>query len=424
MKIILIMLAMIVNLDPYLNPNHLPLFQSAHPELVVYGGANAGKTYSIADKLLYQSVWQNDRPLKALIIRKTFPALRVSALEILDKRAKLFKMPFRLNEAKWIAKCYNMTFVFQSLNNKEDYEKLRSQTDIDFVWINEVNQLREPDYDECLRRMRGGKSKFEQIVVDFNPIGKTSWVFQRFFEKNVGNAKKLRYTILDNHPDYLALEKTQRELERLRATRYYNENYYKIYFLGEWGELEGLIFPDWDIKDMPPENPDEIFYGGDFGYSVDPAALIRIYRKANEFWVEQIVYETGLTNTQLGHKMKTAKVKDTDVSYWDCAEPKSIQELYDMEFNVKPCEKGPDSVRAGIDFLKEQKIHIIDGSEDIIKEQKSYVWKEDKDGNALNVPIDFNNHAMDAIRYGIHTHCKRQVGAFAIPKVGTGDIWG
>jgi len=414
---------MILNLNQYLNPNHTELFQSADPELVVYGGANAGKTYSIADKLLWQSVWQNDRPLKAMVIRKTFPALRVSALEILEKRASLFKMPFNLNKSDWIARCYNMTFVFQSLNNKEDFEKLKSQTDIDFIWINEVHQLREPDYDECLRRMRGGKGRFEQIIVDFNPIGKTSWVFQRFFEKNINNAKKLRYTILDNHPGYMALEKSQRELERLKATKKYNENYYKIYFLGEWGELEGLIFPNWDIVDAPPDNPDEVFYGGDFGYSVDPAALVRIYRKANEFWVEQIIYETELTNIQLGNKMRAKGINDTDVIYWDCAEPKSIQELYDMGFNVKPCEKGPDSVRAGIDFLKEQRIHIIDGSEKIITEQKSYVWKEDKDGNTLNVPLEMDNHAMDAIRYGIYTHCKIKMGAIGISKVGTGEIW-
>lgn len=405
MKIILIVLAMIVNLNQYLNPNHTELFQSADPELIVYGGADAGKTYSIADKLLYQSIWQNDRPLKAVVIRKTFPALRVSALEILEKRAELFKMPFKLNKADWIAKCYNMTFILQSLNNKEDYEKLKSQTDIDFIWINELNQLREPDYDECLRRLRGGQSRFEQIITDFNPIGKTSWVYKRFFERNVGNVRKLRYTILDNHPDYLALEKTQRELQRLKATKEYNMNYYNIYFLGEWGELEGIIF-NWDVVDKPPSNPDEIFYGGDFGYSVDPAFLGRIYRKSNEFWVEELVYETGLTNQALGRKMKNSGVKEDEISYWDSAEPKSIQELCDMGFNAMPCEKGPDSVKAGIDFLQEQTIHIIDGSENISREQRSYVRQQDKDGNWLPKPIEFNNHAMSGIRYGIHTHCK------------------
>jgi len=422
MRIILIVLARIVNLNQYLNPNHMELFQATDPELVIYGGANAGKTYSIADKLLWQSIWQNDRPLKALVIRKTSPALRVSALEILEKRAELFKLPFNLNKADWIAKCYNMTFIFQSLNNKEDYEKLKSQTDIDFIWINEIIQLREPDYEECLRRMRGGKSKFEQIIIDFNPIGKTSWIYQRFFEKNIGNVRKLRYTILDNHPNYLALEKTQRELQRLKTTKKHNINYYNIYFLGEWGELEGIIY-NWDIVAKPPDNPDEIFYGGDFGYSVNPATYIRIYRKADEFWVEEIIYKTGLTNPQLAQKIKDAGANDAE-SYWDSAEPKSIQELCDNGIKAKPCEKGPDSVRAGIDFLQSKKIHIIDGSENIIKEQKSYVNKQDKDGNYLPEPMKFMDHTMDAIRYGIFTHCKKQTGAFAISDVGVRDIWG
>lgn len=415
MKILLIVLAMVVNLNQYLNPNHLELFQATEPELVVYGGANAGKTYSIADKLLCQTIWQSDRALKALIIRKTFPALRVSALEILEKRAELFKIPFNLNKSDWIARCHNMTFIFQSLNNKEDYEKLKSQTDIDFIWINEIIQLREPDYEECLRRLRGGKSLFEQIIIDFNPIGKTSWIYKRFFERNVGNARKIRYTIEDNHPDYLALEKTQRELQRLRATKTQNVNAYNIYFLGDWGELEGTIY-DWDIVSKAPEqegmtwqeiiNPDEVFYGGDFGYSINPAVLLRIYRKANEFWLEEVIYSTGLTNIELGRKMKKAGIKEDDYTYWDSAEPKSIQELCDLGFTAKPCEKGPDSVAAGIDFLQDQKIHILDGNENISREQRSYVRQQDKDGNWLLKPIEFNNHAMDATRYGIYTHCK------------------
>ena len=425
---------MLFNINQYLNPNHLPVFQSADPELIVYGGANAGKSYTIADKLLMQSVNQCDVSLKALIIRKTFPALRVSSLEILEKRAALLKLPWSLNKSDWIAKCGKMTFVFQSLNNKEDYEKLKSQTDIDFIWINEVHQLREPDYEECLRRMRGGNSSFEQIIIDFNPIGKTSWVYKRFFEKNIGNAKKLRYTILDNHPAYLALEKTQRELERLKATKTQNLNAYKIYFLGEWGELEGTIY-DWDIVSKTKEqedkhmswteilNPDEIFYGGDFGYSVDPAALIRIYRKGREFWLEEVIYSTGLTNVDLGRAMERKGVPYDAISYWDCAEPKSIQELYDMGFNAKPCEKGPDSVLAGIDFLCDQNIHILDGSESIIREQRSYIRQEDKDGNIIPKPIEFNNHAMDGTRYGIHTHCKGFQPGAEIPESGTSDIW-
>lgn len=401
----LFLFLILMNLNLNLNPNHLDIFKSKAPELLVYGGAGAGKTYSIADKLLLNQFYQPQNKIKIVVIRKTFPALRNTALNIIESRASLFGLPFVLNKSDWAAKCNNLTFIFQGLNGKEDFEKLKSLTDVDYIWFNELPEVREDDYDEALRRLRGGYANYEQIVSDFNPIGKTSWVYRRFWEKNVGNVQKLRYTVMDNHPSYLATDKAKRYIERLRKTKEHNINLYNIYFLGEWGELEGVIY-EWDVVKLPKIKFDEIFYGGDFGYSVDPAALVRIYRKADEYWLEEVLYETGLTNIQMAERIKDKEVKGNQDSYWDCAEPKSIQELYDLGINAYPCAKGADSVRAGIDFLKEQKIHIVEGSENIVKEQRSYIWKKDKDGNALNVPVEFNNHTMSAIRYGIHTHMK------------------
>ena len=69
------------------------------------------------------------------------------------------------------------------------------------------------------------------------------------------------------------------------------------------------------------------------------------------------------------------------------------------------------------------KIHIVEGSDNIIRERSKYKWKTDKDGNPLPEPVKFDDHAMDAIRYGIYTHCKKGLGAAGVPSVGTGDIW-
>ena len=395
------------NLNQHLNPCHADLFGSCDFELVVRGGANAGKTYSIADKLLLQSVFQPTAPLKALIVRKTLPRLKASTIEIIEKRAKLFQLPFDLNKNDMVAECSNMRFVFTSLNNKDDYEKIRSMTDIDFVWCNEVPELNEDDYELLRTRIRGGASTFAQFISDFNPIGKTSWVFKRFFQKNVGNARKLKYTILDNpwaSPD---------EVARLQETKINNPNFYTIYFEGEWGELDGVIY-NWDIVEAAPDNPDEIFYGGDFGYTVNPSVIVRICRKGDEFWLEEVLYEKGLTNPQLAECMFDVEAQTAD-SYWDSAEPKSIQELVDLGVRgAKPAEKGPDSVRAGIDYLQSLKIHIIDGSENIINEQKGYVRRKDKDGHSLPEPVKFMDHTMDATRYGIFTHMKTAGPAFGI----------
>lgn len=399
-----------INLNRKLNWKHRELFQSTAPVLAVRGGSNAGKTYSIADKLLLQPLIQRDVPLKAVCVRKTMPSLKKSVLDILIKRAEeAFAVPLDVNTTLGRAKFLNLTIDFLSLNNKEDYIKAKSMTDIDFIWVNEITELREYDFDILNMRIRGGKSNYSQFIFDFNPVGKTSWVFRRFYEQN-GNGNginRLLYTVFDNpwaKPE---------EIEKLKAYKDQNENLYKIYFLGEWGELEGIIF-NWDIVETPPKNPDEVFYGGDFGYSVNPSTLIRIYRKADEFWLEELIYEPELTNQQLARKSFALGVDKWADSYWDSAEPKSIQELCNEGMNAKPAEKGPDSVRAGIDFLLTKKIHIIDGSENIIREQKSYTRRKDKDGNYLPEPIKINDHAMSGVRYGIYSHCKEGGAIFRV----------
>jgi phage terminase large subunit len=75
--------------------------------------------------------------------------------------------------------------------------------------------------------------------------------------------------------------------------------------------------------------------------------------------------------------------------------------------NALPALKGPDSVRAGIDYLKSVKVHIVQGSMNIVGEQGTYRWKQDKLGADLPEPVAFKNHAMDAVRYGIFTHCSQ-----------------
>jgi phage terminase large subunit len=393
-----------MNINPLLNPNYIDFHKSTAFEVWVYGSSNSGKSYSIADKLLLQSVWQKDKPaLKAVVARKTLPSLKRTALDIIEKRARTLGLPFDLNKQDLVAQTRNLQWVFLSLNNKEDFNKLKSMTDVDFLWFNELLELREEDYDEGVRRCRGGYSDFAQLIADFNPEDRFAWVFRRGWESPLGKEiVKLHRTVYENHPDYLATDKAKAEIERLRRYKGVDDNQYTIYFEGEWGCLKGVIF-NWDIVELPQINFDEIWYGGDFGFSVDPAATMRIYRKADEYWVEEVLYETGLTNQQMGETLKAKGITRQDQTIWDSAEPKSIQELCDLGLTAIPAIKGPDSVRAGIDFLKTLKIHIVDGSMNLIREAKRYTWKIDKNGNSLNVPIEENDHAMAAIRYAIYT---------------------
>lgn len=407
-----VLAAMPFDLTPFLNPNHAEIFKARCEEVLPYGGAGAGKSYSIADKLLLQAVYQPDKKIRVLVIRKTFPSLRATCMQILESRAETMRLPWVINKSEWTARCDNVRFDFQSLNGKEDFEKLKSRTDIDFVWCNELLELREADYEEILRRLRGGESSYQQIISDFNPTDRFSWVYDRFFTRNVGNALKLRYTVMDNHPAFLASDKGQSYVARLDRLAESNVNAYNVYRLGEWGSLEGVIFQDWDVRALPDDvSSMSIWYGGDFGFTVDPAALVKLYYRDGELWVEECIYETGLTNQAIAERMRSLDSVDASLaSYWDSAEPKSIEELHREGVNAHPAVKGADSVRAGIDLLLGLNVHIVPGSENIVREARSYCWETDKNGMATQKPVDYNNHAMDAIRYAAYTRLRKHKG--------------
>lgn len=386
-----------INLNKILNPYHTDIFRSEDPELWVYGGAGAGKSYSIADKILLKSILNPGRQ-KGVLVRKTLASLRKTTLDILERRAEALGLDLIIDRQNWIARVGNLSIILTGMNNKDDHQKIKSLTDVDFVWVNELTELREDDYRELLLRIRGGESKLRrQMIADFNPIGKTSWIYDRGWARGLERtAKKLRYTVLDNpwaQAEYI---------EHLKSTASDDPNFYNIYFLGEWGELKGIIFY-WDVVDeLPAIGFDEIIYGGDFGYSVDPAAVVRIYRRADEYWLEELIYSTGLTNRDLARAALAAGVPAKSENFWDSAEPKSIDELrLEGLRGAKPATKGPGSVKFGIDFLLSKKIHILGNSPNLIKEVRSYVRKKDKDGRSLPEPMEYNDHAIKAVVYGI-----------------------
>ena len=166
------------------------------------------------------------------------------------------------------------------------------------------------------------------------------------------------------------------------------------------GKVEGLIFPVFEIIDEFPDVSH--FYGMDFGYTNDPTAMIRIGLQGEDLYLDEGIYETGLTNQDIAARLRMIGIRPKmDELFADSAEPKSIEEIYREGFNIKGAIKGKDSILNGIDIIKRFKIHITKNSVNTIKEFRNYRWIEDKNGNLTNKPIDDFNHAIDAIRYGV-----------------------
>jgi phage terminase large subunit len=124
--------------------------------------------------------------------------------------------------------------------------------------------------------------------------------------------------------------------------------------------------------------------------------------KAYNLYVKEHIYQTQMTTIDIANKWKDIGI-DRQLVYFDSAEPRLIEELRRMGFNIRPSLKGADSVNAGIDLLKRFKIHIHKDSHNCIQEFRNYKWQEDRTGKTINKPIDKHNHTIDAVRYATYS---------------------
>lgn len=165
--------------------------------------------------------------------------------------------------------------------------------------------------------------------------------------------------------------------------------------------VESLIYHDWQPCEFFPKDAEVIFSGLDFGFSNDPTALVRIAKLGNKLYLDEVIYDKGLTNADLISRIKAYPDKLGEI-YADSADPKSIEELKRAGVKVIKAVKGNDSVNAGISKLREYEVYFTRRSKNIRKEVENYQWLM-VGGKTINKPIDDWNHGLDAIRYGVYT---------------------
>ena len=158
-----------------------------------------------------------------------------------------------------------------------------------------------------------------------------------------------------------------------------------------------------DVYDLEIEDAHEYFANGILVHNCDPTSLVATIETDEAYYVDELIYQTGMLNSHIINRLESLGIrKNYDEIIADSAEPKSIQEIHNAGFNIKPAVKGADSVRTGIDRLQSKPIYVTQRSTNLIKELRSYSWALDKDGNPTNKPIDMYNHGIDALRYSLN----------------------
>jgi phage terminase large subunit len=351
---------------------------------VVRGGTSASKTFSIIPLLIDYAIATPKSEIS--IVAETIPQLRRGALRDFLKIMDLIGMydDSRFNKSSLVYTFSNGSYI--EFFSADMSAKLRGARR-DVLFVNECNNVEWEAYYQMAIRTR----KF--IYLDYNPVAEF-WVDTELIKDSDTDFVVLTYK--DNE----ALDKSiVNEIEKARDKAEHSEywaNWWRVYGLGEIGQVQGTIFTNWQQIDNVPQEAKYIGIGLDFGYSNDPTAIVMVYKWNNEFILDEIAYQKELSNKAIADILKPYG----GLVVCDSAEPKSIADLRSYGINATPCVKGKDSIINGIQKIQAlDRIHITKRSTNLIKEFRGYVWKTDRNGVALNEPIDFLNHGIDSSRY-------------------------
>ena len=299
----------------------------------------------------------------------------------------------RFFDDRWNATDFKYTFANGSqieFFSADNDAKLRGARR-DWLYMNEANNMNFHSYTELASRTKKG------VYLDWNPTN-PCWFHDELINDNDVDFLIINY--LDNEacPES-ALNFINKAKQKADQGSGFWTNWYRVYGLGEIGSLEGVVFNNWVQCDKIPDNAEFISYGLDWGFTNDPTSLIAAYRYEGKIYVDELLYQTQLTNSDIVAKLKQLGVSTSQCIVADSAEPKSIQDLTNAGFYVEPARKGPDSIKASIDRLQQYDIVVTKNSLNLIKELRQYKWAKDREGKALNAPEDVMNHAIDCLRY-------------------------
>ena len=352
--------------------------------VVDQGGTSSGKTYSIV-QCLFSHAYEGPGVV-CTIAGQDLPNLRVGAIRdadsIVSDSLPLQALIRKHNKSENTYYLKNGSIVeFKAYQTPQDAKSGKR----DYLFVNEANGITYEIFNELYLRTK------KKTYLDYNPNSEF-WVHEKLIgEQNV------KLLISDHRHNPYVPEKIR---DKIEALKYKDEELYKVYARGLTGKIEGLIYRNYTIVDDIPEGATFIANGLDFGFTNDPSAFLSVYKQNGELWIDERFYETDLTNPMICDKLFDNGVSSQSEIIADSSEPKSIKEISSGGYLVTPADKGPDSIRIGINILKRYKLNITRRSVGIRKELKTYKYKVDKaTGKSLNVPVEFNNHALDALRY-------------------------
>ncbi len=353
----------------------------------VCGGTSAGKTISILQILISQA--QSDKkPTLTSVVSESFPHLKRGAM-------RDFKNIMQ-EHGYWKDSAWNATdsiYTFETGSKIEFFsadqpDKVRGPRR-DRLFINECNNVAYESFDQLAVRTR------LDIWLDWNPTYEF-WFYTELLHKR-DDVEMITVTYKDNSglPATIVAD-----IEAHKS----NKAWWQVYGLGQLGEVEGRIYTGWQVIDEISHEAELKGYGLDFGYSVDPAAIVAVYYYNGGYILDEVAYRKGMFNKDIADIFNNLPY---GLVVADSAEPKSIDEIRSYGVQIIPADKTSTKnkpyLKTSIDYVQSQKISVTKRSLNLLKEYRSYLWEADREGKSINEPSGGFDHALDAARYKLYS---------------------
>lgn len=359
----------------------------------IQGGTSASKTISIllyliaraqSDYIITPIGDRVDKPTLTSVISESTPHLKRGAMRDFKNimRAHLY----------WKDKNWNATdsiYTFETGSQIEFFsadqsDKLRGARR-DRCFINEANNVSLDAFDQLEVRTK------EFVFIDWNPTN------EFWFYTDVQPSREDVDHIILTYKDNEALDK---EIIKSIEARQNRTSWWKVYGLGQLGEVEGRIYTNWAIIDGIPHEARLERYGLDFGYDPDPTALVAIYYYNGGYIIDEINVQKQWSTKDIA---ETINNLPKALVIADSAEPRTIAEIKGYGINILGTPKGADSKRYGIKALQDQQISMTKRSVETIKGYRNWLWATDKEGRIIPGETEHEPDTLAGARYAINS---------------------
>jgi phage terminase large subunit len=375
----------------------LPFIESTDRFNVLYGGRGGAKSWTVAQILLIRA---SEKKLLILCTREVQNTIRDSVHKLLaDTIDRLGLTPYYWIGKDTIIGKNGSKFIFRGL--RHNISEIKSTEGVDICWTEEAQNVSRDSWDVLIPTIRKENSQF---FICFNPDDPEAPVYQDFVINGMHGSRVVKINWDQNamFPDVL---KKQLEWDK----KYNYEKYLHVWEGNVKSISDSCIFKGkFTIQDFEPPvdkegNPIQLhyYYGADWGFSEDPTCLVRSYEYDECLWIDYEAYGVGVELDEIEQLFDSIPGSRDNQIIGDNQRPDTISYLRRKGFAIKSSRKGRNSIKDGIEHLKNyKKIIIHPRCKNTKYEFENYSYKQNPaTGEILPIILDKDNHIIDSLRY-------------------------